>query len=112
LQSPLGNNKPRGLYLSATPIPQLRYIRFIDLQTNDLQTFQLSVSLISEKLTHPSFSLSPNFTITRKNGFHTSLKILRPSNTNFPGFKMKELYDPYPNSKIMILSHLLCSMIK
>jgi hypothetical protein len=51
LQSQLGNNKPKGLYLTGTLMPQLRYIHFFDLQTNDLQTFQLSFSLISEAVT-------------------------------------------------------------
>jgi hypothetical protein len=119
LQSQLGNNKPKGLYLTGTLMPQLRYIHFFDLQTNDLQTFQLSFSLISEavthlikKLTHLSFSLKPKFIITRENGFQTLLKILEPSNTNYPGFMIKESLNPYPNSIILILSHLLCSMTK
>jgi hypothetical protein len=54
LPSPSGNSRPKGLYLSETPMHQISYIRFFnfDLQTNDLhQTFQLSFSLISEAVT-------------------------------------------------------------
>ncbi len=60
LQSQSGNNKPKGLHLSPTPMPQLSYIRFFDLQTNYLQTFQLSFSLISEAVTRHTTILITN----------------------------------------------------